>query len=360
VSPPPVSSHGGARQGAVGRLGGSVTGDDVAPLVSVRRLSKAFDLRHGLRRLLQPAAGHTVLALDAVTLDIRRGETLGVIGESGCGKTTLGRTILRLHEPTGGQVLFGGTDLATLDPAGLKRIRRHMQIIFQDPYASLNPRRNVEQIVSRGLRIHGDVPPPEVRDRTEAMITRVGLSPAHLRRYPHQFSGGQRQRIGIARALVTGPEFVVCDEPVSALDVSIQAQILALLAQLKREFGLTYLFISHDLSVVAHVSDRVAVMYLGEVVELGPARTLLKEPAHPYTRALLAAVPRIDGSGGARQRLTGDLPSPLRPPPGCRFHTRCPLAMAECRNVAPGFRQLGTEHSVACHLYADRAGDRVA
>jgi len=326
---------------------------DVAPLLSLRGLTRHFDLRRGLRRLLQPAEGHTVRALDGVDLDIRRGETMGVIGESGCGKSTLGRTILRLREPTAGRVLFAGTDLATLDAAGLKAIRRRMQIIFQDPYASLNPRRTVARIVGRGLEIHGRRDDAAVREAVAAMIARVGLSPAHLGRYPHQFSGGQRQRIGIARALIVRPEFVVCDEPVSALDVSIQAQILALLGELKREFGLTYLFISHDLSVVGHVSDRIAVMYLGQIVEIGPARALLREPAHPYTQALLAAVPRLGGAAARGTRLGGELPSPLRPPSGCRFHTRCPHVMPRCRTVAPDFIGIAPAHRVACHLYGE-------
>jgi oligopeptide/dipeptide ABC transporter ATP-binding protein len=233
----------------------------------------------------------------------------------------------------------------------MKAMRRRMQIIFQDPYASLNPRRSVEQIIGRALEIHGGLPAEDRRRRTAAIAERVGLSRAQLQRYPHQFSGGQRQRIGIARALVLSPDFVVCDEPVSALDVSIQAQILALLGELKRELGLTYLFISHDLSVVAHVSDRVAVMYLGQIVEFGPSATLLRSPAHPYTQALLAAVPRIGARRGERQRLAGDLPSPLDPPPGCRFHTRCPRAMEPCRRISPAPTRLSADHGVACHLF---------
>ncbi|MBM3521509.1 MAG: dipeptide ABC transporter ATP-binding protein [Alphaproteobacteria bacterium] len=327
-----------------------------APLLAVRDLRKHFDLRRGLRRLVQGRGGNTVHAVDGVSFEVARGETLGVIGESGCGKSTLGRTILRLHEPSAGTVVFDGIDLGGLDAAGLKAMRRRMQIIFQDPYASLNPRRTVEQIVGRGLALHGDLPAAEIRSRTEAMLARVGLAASHLRRYPHQFSGGQRQRIGIARALVLAPEFVVCDEPVSALDVSIQAQILALLGELKRALGLTYLFISHDLSVVAHVSDRVAVMYLGEIVEIGPARELLTRPAHPYTQALLAAVPKLSQRRGERPaRLAGDLPSPLSPPAGCRFHTRCPRAMPRCRSEAPRMTKLATAHHVACHLHTSEA-----
>jgi oligopeptide/dipeptide ABC transporter ATP-binding protein len=328
---------------------------EAVPLVAMRALSKHYDLRRGLARLVEPRAAHTLRALDGVTLEVRRGETLGVIGESGCGKSTLGRTALRLVEPTAGSVSFDGVDLATLDAAAMKVMRRRMQIIFQDPYASLNPRRTVEQIVGLGLAIHARNTAAEIRGQVAAMLERVGLSPAQMHRYPHQFSGGQRQRIGIARALVLKPQFVVCDEPVSALDVSIQAQILALLGELKRELGLTYLFISHDLAVVAHVSDRVAVMYMGQVVELGPARALLKAPAHPYTRALLAAVPRIDAVSGERPRLQGDVPSPLNPPTGCRFHTRCPHAMEKCRGEAPRPVVVAAGHSVACHLHEGEA-----
>ncbi|HET6468074.1 MAG TPA: oligopeptide/dipeptide ABC transporter ATP-binding protein [Geminicoccaceae bacterium] len=332
----------------------AVAAPSARPLLEVRGLVKHFDLRRGLRRLVQKPEGHTIRALDGMSLEIARGETLGVIGESGCGKTTLGRTVLRLQEPSAGEVLFDGQDLARLDPPALKAIRRRMQVIFQDPYASLNPRRTVEQIVGLGLQIHEAAGGPRLRERVAQLLVRVGLSPAHLGRYPHQFSGGQRQRIGIARALILEPDFVVCDEPVSALDVSIQAQIIALLRELKQELGLTYLFISHDLSVVAHVSDRVAVMYLGQVVELGEARALLREPAHPYTQALLAAVPRVDAAPRtARARLTSDLPSPVRPPPGCRFHTRCPHVMPVCREIVPAARRIAPGRSVACHLYPE-------
>ncbi len=321
------------------------------PLVAVRGLRKHYDLRRGLRRFTDDARAHTVHALDGVSFDIARGETLGVIGESGCGKSTLGRTVLRLLEPTSGTVAFDGTDLAALDPAGMMALRRRMQIVFQDPYASLNPRRTVEQIVGLGLAIHARPSPSALRERVAGMLGRVGLSPAHMQRYPHQFSGGQRQRIGIARALIVEPDFVVCDEPVSALDVSIQAQILALLEELKRALNLTYLFISHDLAVVGHISDRIAVMYLGQIVELGPARRLLQAPAHPYTQALLDAVPRIDAEARDRRPLGGDVPSPLAPPPGCRFHTRCPHATEQCRTVAPEHRTVAPGHHVACHLY---------
>jgi oligopeptide/dipeptide ABC transporter ATP-binding protein len=262
-----------------------------------------------------------------------------------------------LQEPSAGRVEFDGVDLGSLDARRLRALRRRMQIVFQDPYASLNPRRSVGQIVGRGIALHGGARTSAERDaRVAALLERVGLPRAAMARFPHQFSGGQRQRIAIARALAAGPEFLVCDEPVSALDVSIQAQILALLGELKRDFGLTYLFISHDLSVVAHVSDRVAVMYLGRIVETGPSRRILSAPAHPYTRALLAAVPRLEDPGATpRQRLAGDLPSPLRPPPGCRFHTRCPEAREICRRVSPEPVQLAPGHAVACHLHSGAA-----
>ncbi len=327
------------------------------PLLRLSGVAKRYDLRRGLRRLLQPAEGNTVHALDGVDLAIARGETLGVIGESGCGKSTLGRVALRLQEPSAGRVEFDGVDIGSLDARRLRALRKRMQIVFQDPYASLNPRRSVGQIVGRGLALHGGALTAAERDaRCAALLERVGLPRAAMARYPHQFSGGQRQRVAIARALAAGPEFLVCDEPVSALDVSIQAQILALLGELKREFGLTYLFISHDLSVVAHVSDRVAVMYLGRIVETGPSRRILSVPAHPYTRALLAAVPRLEAADATpRQRLAGDLPSPLRPPSGCRFHTRCPEAREICRRVSPEPVELAPGHSVACHLQSGAA-----
>ncbi|WP_212525925.1 oligopeptide/dipeptide ABC transporter ATP-binding protein [Actibacterium sp. MT2.3-13A] len=324
---------------------------DTAPLLSVEGLSKTY--RSG-RRLADRLTGRPetqVRAVNNVSFGIRPGEIMGLIGESGCGKSTLGRAILRLHEPTSGRVTFGGTDVTALSDDEMKAMRRRMQIIFQDPYASLNPRRTVAEIVGLPLSLHGLAKTPaEARDITAAIVEKVGLKTAHLDRYPHQFSGGQRQRIGIARALVSHPEFIVCDEPVSALDVSIQAQIIQLLTDLKREMGLTYLFISHDISVIGYLSDRVAVMYLGEVVELGPVETVLSNPRHPYTQSLMSAVPEVDRPGHkARVRLTGDLPSPLAPPPGCKFHTRCPLATEICRHKAPVSETVGAGHTAACH-----------
>jgi oligopeptide/dipeptide ABC transporter ATP-binding protein len=324
----------------------------MTPLVEARALVKHYDSRRGLWGRLTGNPGTLVQAANGVDLAIRRGETLGLIGESGCGKSTLGRVLLRLHEPTSGKVFFDGVEVTALDDQAMKAMRRRMQIIFQDPYASLNPRKTVRQIVGQPLKVHGLARRAEVADRVAAMLENVGLKTHHMSRYPHQFSGGQRQRIGIARALILNPAFIVCDEPVSALDVSIQAQIIALLDDLKRELGLTYLFISHDISVIGYVSDRVAVMYLGEVVEEGPTRAVLAAPRHPYTQALLSAVPRVERAapGHQRIRLTGDLPSPIDPPAGCKFHTRCPYAMEVCRSQQPQRRQVGSDHVAACHL----------
>jgi oligopeptide/dipeptide ABC transporter ATP-binding protein len=327
-----------------------------SPLLTVERLVKHYEPHRSIWDVVTGVRARSVQAVNGVSLTVVRGETLGVIGESGCGKSTLGRAILRLHEPTSGRVTFDGTDVTALDHGGMLRMRRRMQIVFQDPYASLNPRKTVLDILGGALRIHGIVRGTEVKDRVVAMLESVGLRASHVGRYPHQFSGGQRQRIGIARALILNPDFVVCDEPVSALDVSIQAQIIQLLSDLKRELGLTYLFISHDIAVIGYVSDRVAVMYLGEIVEQGPVRRVLQNPRHPYTQALLSAVPRVEG-GAARGRiaLTGDLPSPLSPPSGCKFHTRCPMASDACRTTAPPATQVGDGHSAACHLLTENA-----
>ncbi len=292
-----------------------------------------------------------VRAVDDVSFDIRKGETLGVVGESGCGKSTLGRTLIRLYEPTGGSIFFDGEDIAALDKEALRKKRQDMQLIFQDPYSSLNPRMTVGTIIGEPLEIHTKLTAFERKTRVEELLSLVGLSPYHLRRYPHEFSGGQRQRISIARAIALNPRFVVCDEAVSALDVSIQAQVINLFAELQKKLSLTYLFISHDLSVVKHISDRILVMYLGKSMELADSKELFSEPRHPYTRALLSAVPVPDPHREVRHELlTGDVPSPINPPSGCVFHTRCPVAMARCADEVPEFRDTGGGHFVACHL----------
>ena len=328
-----------------------MTGQQHRALLEVANLEKVYHLNSGILQRIVRQPPLRLRAVDKVSFSVRAGETLGLIGESGCGKSTLARTVLRLHEPTGGSITFDGTDITRLPPKEMTALRRRMQIIFQDPYASLNPRKSVEEIVGLPLLLHGIAQRSEIRDRVVAMLESVGLKGSHLGRFPHQFSGGQRQRIGIARALILNPSFVVCDEPVSALDVSVQAQIIALLESLKRELGLTYLFISHDIGVIGHVSDRIAVMYLGDIVEMGPARTLLQAPKHPYTKALLSAVPQIDaGPRRERVKLSGDLPSPLSPPPGCKFHTRCPFAVDRCRREIPLLRNLPGERMAACHL----------
>ncbi|MDQ0338529.1 oligopeptide/dipeptide ABC transporter ATP-binding protein [Caldalkalibacillus uzonensis] len=292
-----------------------------------------------------------VKAVDGVTFDIRRGETLGIVGESGCGKSTMGRAILRLHEPSAGTIRFEGEDMMQLSRREMRKKRKEMQMIFQDPYGSLNPRMTVGAMLSEIVRNHRIVPLKETADYIYQLLQEVGLGPQHFHRFPHEFSGGQRQRIGIARALCVNPKLVVCDEAVSALDVSVQSQILNLLVRLRKEHDLTYLFISHDLSVVKHISDRVGVMYLGRMVELADKQAIYANPKHPYTQALLSAIPSTD-IDKKRERiiLKGDVPSPLNIPSGCRFHPRCPVATDECRHQEPEFRQVGEQHYVACHL----------
>jgi oligopeptide transport system ATP-binding protein len=317
------------------------------PLVSARDLVKHFPLTRGV--LFSREIGR-VHAVDGVSLDVAVGETVGLVGETGCGKSTVARLIARLLEPTSGHVLYQDEDITRWSRRRLRPLRREVQMIFQDPYSSLNPRRPVGAIIGEPLRLHGIGTKRDRRKRVNELMRRVGLNPEHYNRYPHEFSGGQRQRIGIARALATTPKLIVADEPVSALDVSIQAQILNLLKDLQMDFGLTYLFIAHDLSVVRHVSDRVAVMYLGKIVELSPAEELYVRPIHPYTEALLSAVP-IPAANGKRERivLRGDVPSAVSPPPACRFHTRCPHATEICRRVEPPLVDYGGGHLAACH-----------
>ena len=316
-------------------------------LVEVNNLVKYFPVRAGL---LQRVVNQ-VKAVDDVSFFVKKGETLGLVGESGCGKTTVGRTMLRLIEPTAGAVKFQGQDVFSMKPRDLKIARRDMQIIFQDPYASLDPRVPIGESVMEGLHIHKIGTPRERVDIMLETLSKVGLESYHSRRYPHEFSGGQRQRIGIARALALRPKFIICDEPVSALDVSIQSQVLNILKDLQAEFGLTYLFIAHNLSVVEHVSNRVAVMYLGKMVELTTREELFRNPLHPYTQALMSAIP-VPNPRLKRQRtiLKGDVPSPLNPPSGCRFHTRCPVAIEKCSHEEPPFIEVSTDHWVACWL----------
>ncbi len=326
-------------------------------ILRVENLKMYFPILRGI--IIQRKIGD-IKAVDGVSFFIRRGETLGLVGESGCGKSTTGRAILQLYRPTAGHVYFEGKDLTQLKGSELRHIRRRMQMIFQDPYASLNPRMTVENIVGEPLEIHGLAKGKAKRERVQELLAQVGLNPYFVNRYPHEFSGGQRQRIGIARALAVDPDFIVCDEPISALDVSIQAQIINLLEDLQAERGLTYLFIAHDLSVVRHISDRVAVMYLGKIVELADRNELYENPLHPYTQALLSAVPIPDPDIEAkRQRiiLEGDVPSPANPPKGCNFHTRCPRAMDICREQEPAFVDVGGGHYVACFLYSDKVAE---
>jgi oligopeptide transport system ATP-binding protein len=323
-------------------------------LINVQQLKMYFPVTAGL--LFQRKIAD-VKAVDEISFFVKKGETLGLVGESGCGKSTTGRAILQLYKPTAGSVNFAGTELTKLSAGEMRRMRRKMQMIFQDPYASLNPRMSIGSIIGEPLQIHGLAKGGKARkERIQDLMRVVGLNPYYANRYPHEFSGGQRQRIGIARALAVEPDFIVADEPVSALDVSIQAQIINLMEDLQSQFGLTYLFIAHDLSVVRHISSRVGVMYLGKMMELADRNELYDNPLHPYTKALLSAVPVPDPSVERRREriiLTGDVPSPLMPPRGCVFHTRCPIAVEECRTVIPEWRNMGGEHFVACH----RAGE---
>jgi oligopeptide/dipeptide ABC transporter ATP-binding protein len=321
-----------------------------APLLEVEDLKMHFPIRRGV---LSRTVGQ-VYAVDGISFSIGPGETLGLVGESGCGKSTAGKAILKLIEPTAGRIKLHGNDITDLSPAEMRPYRRELQVIFQDPYSSLNPRLSAGAIVGEPLTNYGIAKGREIEDRVAGLFKRVGLRPEQMRRYPHEFSGGQRQRLGIARALALNPRLIVGDEPVSALDVSVQAQVINLLMDLQDEFGLSYLFIAHDLAVVEHISHRVAVMYLGKIVELTDKRSLFVEPLHPYTEALLSAVPQPEpppaGAARARIILTGDVPSPINPPSGCRFHTRCPYVFERCKTEAPEFRQVKPGHWVACHL----------
>jgi oligopeptide/dipeptide ABC transporter ATP-binding protein len=316
-----------------------------APLIRAEGLSRGFRTRGAWR-------GREILAVRVVDLAIDRGEAVGVVGESGCGKSTLGRLLLRLLPPSAGRILFDGSDLATLGGGDLRRLRRRMQLIFQDPYGSLDPRRRIGDQIADGMLIHRLADRPTARDRVAALLRQVGLEPRHADRLPHEFSGGQRQRIAIARALATGPDFVVADEPVSALDMSVQAQVVNLLADLRAELGLALLFISHDLPVVRHLADRVVVMYLGRIVEIGPTAAVFAAPAHPYTRALLAATPSLERAASRTRHeaagLAGEPPDPAAPPSGCGFRTRCPHAVADCAAIVPPLRPVGTARQAAC------------
>jgi len=315
--------------------------------IKIDKLKKYFPVNSGVLSRVT----NFVKAVDGIDLCIDEGQTVGLVGESGCGKTTLGKTILKLLEPTDGKILFENNDITHLSPSQMRPYRREMQIVFQDPYASLNPRMKVESIVSEGLAIHNISQGQERKDLIRELLITVGLREDALSRYPHEFSGGQRQRIAIARALALKPKFIVCDEPISALDVSVQAQIINLFIELQEKFKLAYLFISHDLRVVRHISDKVSVMYLGKIVEISPSKELYKNPLHPYTRILISSVPIADPSRKREMTaLKGDVPSPINPPSGCSFHPRCPIAVEKCKTIEPELRDVGSEHFVSCHL----------
>ncbi|MCM3764660.1 ABC transporter ATP-binding protein [Neobacillus niacini] len=317
-------------------------------LLEVKNLKKYFPIQKGL---LKKTVGH-VKAVDNISFSVEAGETVGIVGESGCGKSTTGKTIIRLEDPTSGEIIFKNKDITTADYATLKKLRREMQIVFQDPFSSLNPRYKVGSIIERPMKIHNLYDKKERKDRVLSLLEQCGLDPSSIHKYPHEFSGGQRQRIGIARALALNPSLLVLDEPVSALDVSIQSQIINLLEDLQEEFNLTYLFISHDLSVVRHISDRIIVMYLGQMCEMAETIELFNNPLHPYTQALLSAIPLPDTNRKIeRIMLKGDLPSPSNPPAGCPFHTRCPKVMDMCRQEKPQWKDAGKGHFVSCHIY---------
>ena len=320
------------------------------PLLEVKNLKKYFPIRKGL---LGNKISY-VKSVDNVSFSINKGETLGLVGESGCGKTTTGRTVLKLYEPTSGEIIYNGVDIAPFKPSQIKEYRKKMQMIFQDPYASLNPRMTVGDIIGEPIDIHNLYTGNDRKDRIKYLLDRVGLNSEHANRYPHEFSGGQRQRIGIARSLAAQPEFIVCDEPISALDVSIQAQVVNMLEDLQEEMGLTYLFIAHDLSMVKHISNRVGVMYLGNMVEIAGSNELYEKPLHPYTQALLSAIPipdPVEAKTKSRIILEGDIPSPIDPPEGCRFAGRCRYCKPECLEKNPELKDVGSGHMVACHLY---------
>ncbi len=327
--------------------------DNSTPLLKVEHLHKEFPTGSGF--MGGKFSKKVVSAVNDLSFEIRAGETFGLVGESGCGKSTTGRAIMHLDPPTSGKVYFEGRDISKMNKKELKAMRREMQFIFQDPYASLNPRMTIGEIISEPMVIHGIGTPEERIERVRELLDVVGLNPEHINRYPHEFSGGQRQRVGIARSFILRPKLIICDEPVSALDVSIQAQVLNLLKDLQKQYGTAYLFIAHDLSVVQHISDRVAVMYLGKMVELSDWKSLYAEPNHPYTQALLSAVPIPDPDVQQNRKriiLAGDPPSPIDPPSGCRFHTRCPIAQAKCSEETPEFREIGEGHFCACHYAA--------